>query len=472
MFRSLRQRLIWSQILPLLLALPLMGVLLIYSLEGQILIPQLAKNLVSNARLLAEISSAEYELWGDPTLFQNLIARIQLDPDIQVMFLDGQGTLLYSSDPGDQPSINTVLALPGIPRARTGRETALTNYSIINLSNVTVDIYEPVINASRQVIGIIRLTYRLGSIYDIFDQLRWQILFALGVGLVLSVVVGAWLAIGISRPVREVTEAINGLATGQRREPVREHGPEELRSQARAVNLLVEQLHNLESSRRQLLANIVHELGRPLGALRSAIHALGKGAADDPTLLADLTRGMDDETMRLQFLLDELANLYDKVTGSLELDRQPVDTSGWLEGALIQLRVSAHEKRIDWREDLQAGLPSISIDQRRMAQVIGNLVGNAIKYTPTGGTVRVSSGADQNNFWLKVSDSGPGIQADELEKIFLPFYRGETGRRIKQGMGLGLTIAREMVTAHGGLISVTSTPGNGSEFTLSLPLIS
>jgi two-component system sensor histidine kinase BaeS len=470
MFRTLRQRLIWSQIFPLLLALPLMGVLLIYSLEGQILIPQLAKNLVSNARLLAEISSAEFELWGDPILFESMISRVHFDSDIQVMFLDGQGILLYSSDSKDQPVIGTFMALPGLSRAQTGNETALTNYSILNLSNVMVDVYEPVVNSRREVIGIVRLTYSLGSLYDIFNQLRWQILVALGLGLTLSALLGTWLAISISRPVREVTEAINSLATGQRREPVQEKGPEELRSQAQAVNFLVEQLHNLETSRRQLLANIVHELGRPLGALRSAIHALGKGAAQDPILLADLTHGMDDETLRLQYLLDELANLYDKVTGNLELDRQPVEMVDWLQGVLIPWRAAAQEKHLNWQELLPAALPSIAIDSQRMAQVVGNLVSNAIKYTPAGGTVKVSAGVGDTTLWLKVSDTGAGVHTDEREKIFQPFYRGDSGRRIKQGMGLGLTIASELVMAHGGQMSVESTPGEGSTFTVTLTL--
>ena len=470
MFRSLRQRLIWSQILPLLLALPLMGALLIYSLEGQVLIPQLAKNLVSNARLLVEISSAEFELWGDPVLFESLISRVQFDPDIQVMFLDGRGALLYSSDPDDLKLKGRLLVTPGVAQALSGKEAALTNYSILNLSNLLVDVYEPVTNASRQVIGIVRLSYSLGSLYDIFNQLRWQILLALGLGLALSLGLGTWLAISISRPVREVTEAINALATGQRREPVKEYGPLELRSQAQAVNLLVEQLHSLETARRQLLANIVHELGRPLGALRSAIHALGKGAAHDPVLLADLTRGMDDETLRLQYLLDELANLYDKVTGRLELDRQPVETDTWLRSVLVPWRAAAEEKHLAWQEEFPSTLPAMTIDAQRMAQVLGNLASNAIKYTPPGGRLQFSATADERNFWLKVSDTGAGVQPDELEKIFLPFYRGETGRRIKQGLGLGLTIARELVIAHGGDLSVESAPGQGSQFTLRVPL--
>ncbi len=106
----------------------------------------------------------------------------------------------------------------------------------------------------------------------------------------------------------------------------------------------------------------------------------------------------------------------------------------------------------------------------RMAQVVGNIVSNAVKYTAAGGSVQVIAGSDEKHFQLKVTDTGAGVRADEREKIFEPFYRGDTGRRIKQGMGLGLTIARELVLAHGGEISLESTPGQGSEFTISLPL--
>jgi len=327
-----------------------------------------------------------------------------------------------------------------------------------------------VMNASRQVIGIVRLTYSIGSLYDVSNELRSQILAALGLGLLLSAIIGTWLAIGISRPVREVTDAIYGLATEQRGEPIQERGPEELRSQARAVNFLVEELHSLETSRRQLLANIVHELGRPLGALRSAIHALGKGAAEDPKLLADLTHGMDEESSRLQYLLDELSNLYDKTIGGLELDRKPVQASAWLRSVLIPWRTVASEKEIIWQEEIPDSLPSISIDAMRMAQVVENVVSNAIKYTHSGGSITVAAEVENGNFLIKVSDNGAGVRVDEREKIFQPFYRGDTGRRIKQGMGLGLTIARELVTAHGGSIDLAGAAGKGSEFIVSVPL--
>ncbi len=469
MFKYLRQRLIWSHILPILIALPLMGIWLVYILEGQFLIPNLARNLVSNGRLLAEITSAEYELWGDPLLFENLISRVQLDPSIQVMFLDGEGTLLFSSDPGDQNLRGRTIQLPGISSVISGKETSLTNYSLFNMGSILVDTYEPVFNTDHQVIGIVRLTYQVSSIYEIFDRLRWQILLAVLLGLLPSSILGMWLAISISRPVDEVTSAIYDLATGKRMELVQEKGPEEIRSQARAVNFLVEQMRELETSRRQLLANLVHELGRPLGALRSAIHALSKGANQDPKLLMDLTHGMDEELYRLQFLLDELANLYDKTRGSLELNLEKIDTNQWLQDILAPWRAAAEEKRIEWLEEVPPSLPSITIDPQRMAQVLGNLLSNAVKFTSKGGLIKFSTKFENGNILFIVKDNGAGISEEDSEKIFLPFYQGNTGKRIKQGMGIGLTIAKEIVTAHGGQISAVSLTGEGSEFTVLLP---
>ena len=105
-----------------------------------------------------------------------------------------------------------------------------------------------------------------------------------------------------------------------------------------------------------------------------------------------------------------------------------------------------------------------------MAQAVGNLVSNAIKYTPPQGSVTVSAGSQEGEVWLRVSDTGPGIAAEEQARIFAPFYRGPVSGRFPQGMGLGLSIARDLVTAHGGRLTVESAPGAGSQFTIWLPV--
>jgi signal transduction histidine kinase len=451
------------------MVIPLMGITLVYQLEKEFIIPQLAENLLGDSRLLAEISSAEFELWGDPVLFEDLISRVKLDSSIQVMFLDEYGRILYSSDASTNYR-GMSLSSSGLVTALNGTEVALTNYSILRTSNVLIDVFEPVTDTSGAVVGIVRLTYRLASLYELFGEIRWQIAVILILGLLISTAMGTWLAISISRPIQQVTDAIYGIAVGKRRERLEETGPDELRSQARAVNYLVDQLRGLEQSRRQLLANLVHELGRPLGALRSAIHALGSGAAEDPKLLKDLTDGMDDETRRLQNLLDELANLYDKSLGDLELNMQWVTPAAWLPGVLRPWEAAAEEKKIHWEEDIQTNIPSIRFDADRVAQIIGNLLSNAVKYTPVGGAIQVAAFADANNLCVKVSDSGVGIRQEEKAKIFQPFFRGDPSRRIKQGMGLGLTIARDLACAHGGKLEMMDNPaGTGSVFLLMLP---
>ena len=120
--------------------------------------------------------------------------------------------------------------------------------------------------------------------------------------------------------------------------------------------------------------------------------------------------------------------------------------------------------------DLSQPLPVVEIDPDRLAQVLGNLISNAIKYTPAGGTVSVSAGSDHAKVWILVADTGPGIAKDEQEQIFEPFYRSNRDRRFPQGMGLGLTIANDLVAAHGGRLVVTSESDQGSRFTVWLPL--
>ncbi len=230
-------------------------------------------------------------------------------------------------------------------------------------------------------------------------------------------------------------------------------------------------LHNLEQARRQLLANLVHEIGRPLGAFRSGLQALRRGAKDDPELSDELLEGMEGEVTLLQNLLEDLSHLHGQVLGPLELERKAVALSEWLPKVIRPWQEVAQEKRLHWEASIPRDLPVIQADPVRLDQVIGNLASNAIKYTPVGGEIAISAGADREGMvWVQVSDTGPGVPFEEQEKIFEPFYRGDQNRRIKQGLGLGLSIARDLASAHGGRIELDSTPGLGSQFTILLPV--
>jgi signal transduction histidine kinase len=469
---SLRNRLVLSHIIPMLIMIPIVGIALVYLLETQVLLPQLAAKLVGDARLLNEITRSEYELWGNPYFFQLMLSRVQLDPDVRVMFLTPDGSMLYSSDPQDADRLGERVGTAGLSRAQQGQEAVMTNYSILRLNNVLIDVLSPVIDSRQELVGIVRVTYQIASLYELLSQFRNLIAIVLVLGLLLGAVIGSLLAVTIGRPVQRVTRAIYDVASGVSAELLPEEGPQEMRNLSRAVNHLVGRLTSLEQARRRLLANLVHELGRPLGALRSAIHALSTGAGGDPQLVSELAVGMDEETARLQQVLEDLAHLHDQVLGTLEMNLAPVALGEWLPRLLIPWQEAALEKRLEWQVQIPADLPTIQADAARLAQVVGNLASNAIKFTPPGKSVSVSAGVEEEMAWIKVSDTGPGIPLEEQGKIFTPFYRGDQGKRIKQGMGLGLSIARDLIEAHEGKLEVQSQPGLGSQFTIWLPHIS
>ena len=469
MLSTLRRRLIVSHVLPLLLVVPLMGIALVYVLESQVLVPNLSRGLVGQATLVAQIAREHPDMWNDPAHAQAFVTEVIPSLAARLMLLDSNGRLLASSDLADASRLGQPLGQAEPEKVLAGQASARTEYNQ-RLNGEVVDVWMPVVGSDHQVIGVVRLTQRLVNVYELFVRARYLIAAVLAAGLVLGVAVGGVLAVNLGRPLQKVTQAIFQFASGRQLTPLPEQGPEEVRLLSRAFNSLAERLQTLEQNRRQLLANLVHELGRPLGALQSAIQALQGGADKEETLRRELLVGMGDELRRMRRLLDDLARLHDQVIGILELARRPVALSDWLSQLLAPWREAAQGKGLQWKTTLAPDLPTVEIDPDRLAQAVGNLLSNAIKYTPFGGTVSVEAGVENGMTWIHVSDTGPGIALAEQARIFTPHYRGQTGRRFSQGMGLGLSIARDLVVAHNGRLEVKSTPGRGSRFTIWLPL--
>jgi two-component system, OmpR family, sensor histidine kinase BaeS len=469
MFRTLRSRLVLSHALPLLVIIPIIGVVMTNLIETRVLLPSLSRALMTNAVLLADVAGDRVELWSNPAYAEYYLTHLRHDISARVEFITPGGELLASSDPTEAQLVGIILDFAGVAEARAGQVASYT-YSNISSRAEIIDVFVPVFNQSQQLIGILRMSYTYNTLYTEFTRSRYVIVGILAGGLLVGIILGWSLALNLSKPIREVTKAINDLAHGNRQAQVAERGPEEIHLLAQSFNLLNERLTSLEKARKQLLANLVHELGRPLGALRSAIQALAGGAAQDPKLLSDLTTGMDDQAARLQRLLEDLAHLHDQVLGPLELEFQPVKLSVWLPKVLRPWEEAAKDKHLTWQTDVPDDLPEISADPVRFASVVENLVSNAIKYTHSGGIVSISAGVEGEEVLIRVMDNGFGIAANEQQKVFEPFYRGDQGRRFKQGMGLGLSIARDLVEAHGGRITLESVPAQGSQFTIHLPM--
>lgn len=466
---TLRARFILSHILPIVIVVPFVGAALIYILETQILLADLSQDIGEQANLIAQSLNERPDVWGDLEQANAFVASVSVHARGYISLIRPDGALIASSDPDLEPDSGQLSELDGVETALTGERSVTISYGI---TRQTAEVLVPVTDVDRRLVGIVGVTQSLEGVASQFGRLRWLVLIILAIELVVGILVALILANRLARPIGAVSAAVAEIADGHRIEPVREEGPDEVRQLANSVNQLAQRLRLLEETRRRLLANLVHELGRPLGALRAAIHTLLRGADMDEAVRVELLTGMEDEVKRMQPLLDDLAQLHGQVLGTLELNRQPIVLGDWLPALLIPWRASALDKGLQWRATIPANLPEVNLDPDRIGQAIGNLASNAIKYTPEGGSIDVAAGADESEIWIRVSDSGPGIIAEEQERVFEPFYRSRRPRRFPQGLGLGLTIARDFVTAHGGQLELASTPGAGSHFTIRLPLTS
>lgn len=469
MLSTLRSRFVVSHVLPSLLVVPLLGLALIYVLETQVLLPNIANEVVGDANLIADMSlAAPGPAWANPAAAQAFVQQVSPDLTARLMLIDTSGALLASSDPADAQRIGKPVDVANLGVALGGEAFETTTYS----QRFGRDAYEvliPARDAQGHVLGVVWMTHTYEGVEEQFVRLRFLILGVLAGGLLLGVGLGLELAFTMERPLRRLTGALASLTTGERLSLIRERGPEEVELLVGAFNSLVERLNALEESRRILLSSLVHELGRPLGALRSANQALLRGADDDPALRRELLSGTEEELRHLERLLDDLAHLQGQLPAPLGLARKPVALTEWLSCTLAPWRALATAKGLQWRADVPDDLPTLEVDPDRLAQALGNLLSNAVRYTPVGGSVAVDAALEGSVVAIRVRDSGPGVAPGEREAIFGVFYRGSAGERSSQGMGMGLAIARDIVRAHGGSLGLERHAGSGATFVLRLP---
>jgi two-component system sensor histidine kinase BaeS len=466
--RTLRSRLILSHILPLLLIIPVVGFALTYLLETQVLLAAFSDDLMEDGTLTADLALDQPAIWSDAAEANRFVTFFSVRSHSNIMLFDDQGNLLAASDPEYSASLGKPLDLPNLSAALSGEQQVYWGYSRQVQAEI-VQVLVPVVDQNQEIKGVVRLSQYLSDFQHQLLNLRYLIAAVMAVALLLAVLVGLTLALNLGRSLQRVTDAIYGIASGREWHTLPEQGPEEIRTLLKAFNTLIERLRMLEESRQRLLANLVHELGRPLGALQSGLQALMSGAEEDPNLRGELLEGMETQIHRLRPLLDSLTDLHGQVLGTLELNRQPVALGDWLRRTVSPWRQAAHDQGLHWSAEIPDSLPVLDIDPDRMAQALGNLISNAIKYTSEG-RISVEASLRDDSVTIAVSDTGIGIAPSEQEKIFEPFYRSQRDKRFPQGMGLGLSIARELVLAHGGRLEVESAPGQGSRFTIWLPL--
>ena len=288
------------------------------------------------------------------------------------------------------------------------------------------------------------------------------------IGLIVALVLAAIGSRGIARPLQQLAVASERVAEGHYDQRVPVSGPSEVRAVAEAFNNMTEQVQRTRQAQQDFLANVSHDLKTPLTSIRGYSQAIMDGAASNPVQAANI---IYDEAGRMNRMVTELTDLARLQAGRLSMELNELDLGQITTAVGERLAIVAREKGVTLY--VRAGhLPPVSGDGDRLAQVLMNLIGNAIKYTPSGGRISVETRVDNGGVEVVVQDNGIGIPADELPRIFERFYQIDKARGPERGTGLGLAIAHEIVQAHGGRLDVASAGiGRGATFTLWLPLV-
>lgn len=297
------------------------------------------------------------------------------------------------------------------------------------------------------------------------DRLRVTLAIAGGAAIALGIALGTLISRALAAPLSHLAQAARKFAARDWNYRVKVQGADEIADVAREFNQMAEELARAETLRRNMMADIAHELRTPLTVLQGNLHAMLDGVY--PLERSEIAT-LYDETRLLNRLVDDLRELALAEAGQLQLNLQSTDVSAIIESTVASFSVAADMQGVRLSVDAK-NLPRVNVDGDRLAQILRNLISNALRHTPNDGNVIVSAVTQDQKVCVSVADTGEGIAPEDLPRVFERFYRGDRSRaRSSGGTGLGLAIAKTWVEAMGGTIGVESEGGRGTTFWFTL----
>jgi len=302
------------------------------------------------------------------------------------------------------------------------------------------------------------------------QRINRLLFFGALIGAVIALMLGVILSRTLTRPIRELTRATHAVSEGDLSQQVPVRSNDELGELAQAFNRMSSELSRSVNARKQMTADVAHELRTPLSLILGHAEAVHDGVLPPTPENFEIIR---EEATRLEHLVNDLRVLSLADAGELSINLQLVEPQRLLQDVVSTYQYQAQRKNVTLELELDAPLPTIEVDPGRMTQVLTNILDNALRHTPEGGKIVLSAREVGHQIELAIQDSGPGLRPQELQRIFDRFYRTDTSRQrdgsVPGGSGLGLAIAKSIVQAHGGQLSAESEAGKGLKVIITLP---
>lgn len=327
------------------------------------------------------------------------------------------------------------------------------------------------------VIGVVTLSVPLRGIEETITQISRLMLYSGSIGVLIAAIIAFSLSKTLTRPLQKINRAALDMAAGNFRCKIDEESDDEIGGLVKTFNYSVEQVEKtleeqkrLEKLRRNLVANVSHELKAPLASVRGFSELMLDGLIDESEKEKYLQVILDN-SVHLSRLVDDLLVLSHLESGQVSLEKEEVSVESLARWSFESVAPHGESKEIKLNLDLEPSLPVFKGDRHRLHEILVNLLENAIEFTPSGGEVGLKVYRDGTQLVMEVQDTGCGIHDDELPSIFDRFYKvDKSRRRSNRGSGLGLAISRQLAELHGGTIEVESVLGRGSTFRVMLPL--
>jgi len=454
MFTSLRARLWLSYAFVITIALAVVAIVLLAFLIRNPLLSRQTQQQMRTA--LSSINANPQEFIDNPIALE----KIAQAHDMRVLVFNSARNIVFDSNPNDpQLPFPRRNILGRNPQTTVDAKGQVWLYAVSRLERGNV----LVVAAPRPP---------KVPILNIFaDEFLLPILQGGLIALLLSLILAFALSRWVADPLQQVVVAARNFPSTTLN-PVSLRGPREVQELTQAFNSMVARVYGSQKSQKDFVANVSHELKTPLTSIQGFAQAILDDTADSPEARKQAAQIIYNESERMHRMALDLLDLARFEAGTADLKMSAVDVGALLRGIVEKFMPQAQKAGVNLQVNIPSDLPSLTGDGDRLAQVFTNLVDNALKFTPADGQVTLSAENAGAEMELAVTDTGMGVASEALPRLFDRFYQADASRAggEKHGAGLGLSIAHEIVQAHGGRISVRSQAGHGTMFVIRLPL--